>query len=256
MVFWACPARQLFTVFMPPKEYEEDKGPLSFLDRLLDVERDSNMHFGDVRFWKHLEYIDTSQIYRTKSLEYRTMKMMFCEAIFYVLFLSTLTGFISLLRTGSLYESRQQQLDYWGCCKRNAQGRICSMNEVKDASSLNTWLRDEFAPKAFVFRDSYPSVVNSSSVFRMQSGTMYWTPRYVGDTKTSVLVGAIRIRQLRVQYNKDCTIPASLAGVRTDCFPRFASGVQSKISWAPEWTPGYHDLGGRVWILPRHSRRR
>ena len=50
------------------------------------LRRLSNLHFGDVRFWKHLEYVDTLQIYQTKSLEYRTLKLMFCECIFYCVF--------------------------------------------------------------------------------------------------------------------------------------------------------------------------
>lgn len=223
----------------PADDDDDEKGPLAFLDRLLDDERDSNLHFGDVRFWQHIEHIDQQQIYRTKSLEYRTMKMMFCECIFYVIFLATLTAYISQLRTGALYESRRQQLDYWGSCTRTATGRACKINDVNDISSLNIWLRDELTPKAFTFRDKYPSVVNATSVFRMQDGIMDWKPRYVGDTSTSVLVGVVRIRQLRVQYNKGCKILEDFQQVQTDCFPAYSDAYQSKISWAPEWTPGY-----------------
>jgi len=219
--------------------FEEGGGPLGFLDHLLDEERDSNLFFGDVRFWQHLEHIDTNHIYRLKSLEYRTLKFMFFEAIFYALFLFVLTGYITELRSSSLYASRRQQLDYWAGCHGSGTGRSCSVHNVKDVATLMGWLRDEFAPKAFTFRELYPSVVASPSIYRLQDQTMHWTPRYAGDTQTSVLLGAVRFRQVRVQFNSDCEILEDLSSIHSDCFPSFSESVQSKYPWAPAWTPGY-----------------
>jgi len=224
-----------------PSPADEESGPLGFLDRLLDEERDSNLHFGDVRFWQHIEHIDTVRIFRLKSLEYRSMKLMFCEALFFAFFLFFLTGFIVNIRAGSLYESRQQQLDYWSGCRRTTMTshRSCTIDNVKDAASLMTWLAADFVPKAFTFQEIYPSLVGASSIYRLQAGTMHWTPRYVGDTQTSVLLGKIRLRQLRVQYNKECQILSELQQVHTDCFPAFKKHVQSKLPWAPSFTPSY-----------------
>lgn len=216
---------------------DKESGPLAFLDRLLDDERDSNLHFGDVRFWKHLEHVNTKQIYRTKSLEYRTLKMMFCEAVFYVFFLVTLTNFMIQLRTGSIYESRRQQLDYWAGCKRIQGQRSCKMHDVTDGASLMTWLKEDFAPRAFVNQDSYTGITDSPSVFRLQSGVVGWLPRYVDDTKTSVLVGSIRIRQLRVQYNVNCKIKDEFISIHPDCFAAYTKGAESKLKWHPEWAP-------------------
>jgi hypothetical protein len=222
-------------------EDEKPANPLGFLDRLLEHERHSNLYFGDVRFWRHLEWIDTRQIYRTKSLEYRTMKLMFCEAIFYMIFLFVLSVFIVEQRSSSLFDARQQQLGYWSGCRKTSSGDVCEIDQIKDTGSLMTWLREELVPKTFEEFDVYPSVVNASSIFRLQDGTMAWSPRYAGDTKTAVIMGAVRLRQLRVQFNKDCAIDQLYLqnGIHADCFPQFSEGVQSKVSWAPRWTPEY-----------------
>ncbi|CAE7282533.1 pkd2 [Symbiodinium natans] len=215
-----------------------EDGPLSFLDRLLEEERHSNLHLGDVRFWKHLEHMDSSHIYRTKSLEYKTMKLMFCEGVFFALFLFVLTTYLISEKAGDLYSSRRQQLDYWGGCTMQATTRHCKVNDVKDIPSLLSWLTDDFIPLAFTDRTEYPSVVMSTSVFRLQDGTMHWTPRFVGDTQTSVLIGTIRMRQVRVQYSQACSILDELNNIGvTDCFADYSDAVQSRLSWAPAWAP-------------------
>mmetsp|Transcript_114344 Transcript_114344/g.328487 ORF Transcript_114344/g.328487 Transcript_114344/m.328487 type:complete len:826 (+) Transcript_114344:152-2629(+) len=218
-------------------KHDDQQSPLGFLDRLLDDERDSNLHLGDLRFWKHYEHIRTPQVYRTTSLEYRNMKLMFCEAVLYTLFLIILTSFIVMHRSGSIYESRRQQLDYWGGCTRTIDGRTCTVDQVRSQEALMTWLREDFAPKAFTEHDMLLPIASSVSLFRLQSGSVAWTPRYVGDTKTSVLVGAVRIRQLRVQYNQDCSIVDDFRDIHKDCFGKYSPGVESKLPWHPEWTP-------------------
>lgn len=219
------------------KDDDEKGGPLGFLDRLLDEERDSNLHFGDVRFWKHLEHINIAHVYRTTSLEYRTMKMMFCETVFYIVFIMVLTSFVVMQRSPDLYASRRQQLDYWAGCKRTWEGRSCKIDEVTDPQKLMTWLSEDFVPKAFTEQDQYLPIAPAVSMFRLQSGNVRWTPRYVGDTKTSILTGTIRIRQLRVQYNLDCTILQDFLAIHKDCFPKYSPGVESKLKWHPTWTP-------------------
>jgi hypothetical protein len=228
---------------MPIAGIEKSKNPLGFVDRLLDDERDSNLHFGDVRFWRHLEYIDTPQIYRTKSLEYRTMKLMFFEAVFYVIFLGMLTLFIVQTRPETVYEAGRQQLDYWGDCKRGPGGARgaggCKFDEVNDADSFMDWFRLDFIPKAFTSGELYHTIGDTTSVFRLQSGIAPWEPRYVGDTETVILLGSVRLRQLRVQYDKDCSIKDEFASIHPECFAQFSEGIQSRLSWAPTWTPSH-----------------
>lgn len=219
---------------------------MSFLDRLLKEERHSNLHLGDVRFWKHLEHMDSSHVYRTKSLEYKTMKLMFCEGVFFALFLFVLTTYLISEKAGDLYSSRRQQLDYWGGCTMQATTQHCKVNDVKDIPSLLSWLENDFVPLAFTDRTQYPSVVMSTSVYRLQDGTMHWTPRYVGDTQTSVLLGTIRMRQIRVQYSQACSIIDDLQGIVSDCFADFSEPVQSRLSWAPAGT-GEHLKDHYAW---------
>jgi hypothetical protein len=220
---------------------EQENNPLAFVDRLLEKERDSFLHFGDVRFWRHMEYIETPQIYRTKSLEYRTMKLMFFEAAFWVLFLVFLTIYIVHTRPPNVYDARRQQLDYWGDCayQPGVRSASCKFEDVADTDSFMDWLKVDFIPKAFTDRHEYHSIANSTSIFRLQQGLADWQPRYVGDTKTSILIGNIRIRQLRVQYNKACTINAQYASLHSACFPDFEASIQSRLSWAPTWTPDH-----------------
>mmetsp|Transcript_140544 Transcript_140544/g.262162 ORF Transcript_140544/g.262162 Transcript_140544/m.262162 type:complete len:871 (+) Transcript_140544:150-2762(+) len=222
---------------------DPEKNPLAFLDRLLEDERDSNLHFGDVRFWRHLEYIDTAQIYRTKSLEYRTMKLMFCEAVFYIMFLGVLTGYIINMRSSDVFESRRQQFDYWAGCDQNANGNpyagSCNFFNIKAVPEIMEWIRTDLTPKTFTDKTLYPPIVEASSIFRLHEGTMAWAPRYVADTKTTILIGAVRIRQLRVMIKKgeDCPILEEFQNLDHECYPAFSEGVQSTLPWAPTWTP-------------------
>merc|ERR1719498_519749 len=235
------------------------------MDRLLDDERDTNLHFGDVRFWQHIEYMDTNQIYRTKSLEYRTMKLMFCEAIFYMAFLAVLTFLIIEIRSRDVFDMQRSQFEYWAGCENRPPAsdtvyvtKGCDFFDIKDVSDISPWIRNNFIPKSFTDRELYPTIVDSTSIFRLHEGTTAWQPRYIGDTRTTVLVGQIRLRQLRVQRLKaeDCPFleelkapdytPATgdinddkyLSGnVQEDCFPGYTESLQSKLSWAPTWTP-------------------
>lgn len=230
---------------------EEEQTPLSFLDRLLPEERDSNLHFGDVRFWKHLEFIDVRQVYRTTSLEYRSLKMMFFEALFYAIFLFLLTGYLLTISSGGgpggLYQARRAQLNFWGGCSGQAGYEVCSSDAIGDIPSLFDWLRNDLVPRAFQDVDLIPSVVMSSSVFRLQVGVGAWAPRFVGDTHSSVLIGNIRLRQLRVQYNKECTIPLNLQVVQKDCFGTYSDLAQSRMAWNPSWTPSYLNQYYKWW---------
>lgn len=221
-----------------PDAAEDEQNPFAFLDHLLPDERDSNLHLGDVRFWKHIEHIDTIHIYRTSSLEYRTMKLMCCEFMFYILFLSVFTSFVVSHRSGSLYESRRQQLDFWGDCTRQEDGRKCKIDDVQSSTDLMNWLRGNLAPKVFSGPSSYMALADAKSVFRLQKGVVHWTPRYVGDTKTSMLVGAVRIRQLRVRYNADC-FEQDILTQKIDCFPKYSPSVESTMKWHPAWTPDW-----------------
>lgn len=227
---------------------DPEKNPLGFLDRLLDKERNS-LNFGDVRFWKHIEYIDTMEIYNSNSIEYKSMKLMFCECIFYIIFLSFLTAYVVELRSRDIYDLQKQQFEYWSECKNRPLSvesvyvtEGCSAFDVKNVKDISPWIRDYFIPKAFTGNELIPKLVESSSIFRLHQGTNAWEPRYIGDAETTVLVGAIRLRQLRTQRIKadDCGFLESLRDTVQDaCYPAFSPSVESKKPWAPTWTPSH-----------------
>lgn len=221
---------------MSPQGIDKAKNPLHFVSRLLDDEKYSNLHLGDVRFWKHIEYIDAAQVYRRKSIEYRNMKLMFCEAIFYAIFIFAATLYMATSRPSYVCELRRQQIDFWGGC---TYGQNCSYQQVEDIPQMFDWIRSHLIPKAFGTEAIYPSIMDATSIFRLSSGVAEWKPRYVSDTETSVLVGNVRLRQLRVQYNKACVIKSEWQGIERDCFGPFSATVQSHLSWAPQWTPSY-----------------
>lgn len=219
-----------------------EANPLGFVDRLLDEERDTNLHLGDVRFWEHIEYMDTRQIYRTKSLEFRTLKLMCCETLFYIaFFLMVSTGYVLNIRTSNLYEARQKALDFWGDCKRGPDGTrgtgSCALEDVSNSTEVYMWLKNDFVDKLFVDREVYYSLADSTSVFMLSAGTMNWAPRYVGDTRTSVLIGSARVRQLRVQFESEECAKEEFSDIESECIPDFSEPYQSRKSWAPVWTP-------------------
>merc|ERR1719230_2111876 len=102
--------------------------------------------------------MDRMQIYRTTSLEYRMLKLMFCECLFYAFFLSCLTTYIINVRPSNVYEARRQQLDYWGGCKRGTtgirgEGSCIYSDNVTDHGRLMDWMIHDFTPKAFTDQD-------------------------------------------------------------------------------------------------------
>jgi hypothetical protein len=171
---------------------------------------------------------------------------MFCEAIFYLAFLAVLTFLIIEIRSRDVFDMQRQQFEYWaGCTNRPAPTdtvyvtKGCDLFDVKDVSDISPWIRQNFIPKAFTEADQYQTIVESPSIFRLHEGTTAWQPRYIGDTHTTILVGEIRLRQVRVQriLAEDCPFIEELHTEQPDCFPAFTDGLQSKLSWAPTWTP-------------------
>jgi hypothetical protein len=187
------------------------------------------------------------EIYNTKTLEYKSLKLMFCECFFYLAFLGIITGYIVELRSRDVFDLQKQQFEYWTECKNRPVKKSsvyvtegCSAFDVRNVKEISPWIREYFIPKAFTGQKLYPKLVDSSSIFRLHQDTTAWQPRYIGDAHTTVLVGAIRVRQLRTQRikAKDCGFIEALQDTVQDaCYPPFTTGDQSKVTWAPTWTP-------------------
>lgn len=85
---------------------------------------DKDRFVGDVMFWKFFEDIDANRIYHTNSVEYRNLKVMFFETLFYLVLLGSVTAYAYNLQSQDVFESRIEQLDYWRGCDTDGNCRI------------------------------------------------------------------------------------------------------------------------------------
>ena len=252
---------------MPSERDPTKNNPLGFLENLLEEEKVSSKWFGSVLFWKHFEYIDVPHIYRPSSLEYRNLKLMFYEAMFYILWLIWLTLFISANAgpPSMNIEAMQNQKRYWSGCIPTGQakddssvpssagsGLRCDIDSVVDIESFWNWLEHRFIPLAFSDQDYYARLSDVPTIYALGDKSVPWQPRYVGDTKTVIQLGNIRFRQLRVRKNAlGCKIreefcpPEGDNGkqIHCECYGDFEyhdeenPGTRSVLMFAKRWTP-------------------
>eukprot|EP00392_Amoebophrya_sp_AT5.2_P008383 g8404.t1 len=203
---------------------DRKRNPLGFLDDLLEEEKQGNEHFGSVQFWKYYEFIDVTRLYNPRSIEYRNVKLILYETMFYLIWVLMLTLYInSYMGDGGMnLEARTQQERYWGGCE-DKRG-TCKIDDVKDGNSLIVFLQETIIPKLFSDQD-----------------------QYCGDTKTIVMLGNTRIRQLRVMKNRGCTVRSEFASFKTGtgindempiaCYPPFTEENESTLAYPATHVP-------------------
>jgi hypothetical protein len=108
----------------------------------------------------------------------------------------------------------------------------------------NFWelIRDDFMPKLFPEKDvdTYPDLFDVGFLYDLDETTMPWAPRYLGDTKSIVLLGAVRMRQLRILPNRGCLLPPNLTQfVDNRCYGNFDAEHQSQVYYPKRFTPAY-----------------
>eukprot|EP00439_Symbiodinium_sp_Y106_P085092 s420_g27.t1 len=64
-------------------------------------------------------------------------------------------------------------------------------------------------------------------------------PRYLSDTRSTVLLGSLRMRQLRVQPNVGCSVTALVQHVYPDCYSTYDVSRQSQEPYDPRFAPTY-----------------
>eukprot|EP00746_Dinoflagellata_sp_MGD_P166778 gnl/MRDRNA2_/MRDRNA2_96908_c0_seq1.p1 gnl/MRDRNA2_/MRDRNA2_96908_c0~~gnl/MRDRNA2_/MRDRNA2_96908_c0_seq1.p1 ORF type:complete len:806 (+),score=133.43 gnl/MRDRNA2_/MRDRNA2_96908_c0_seq1:89-2506(+) len=215
---------------------QDEGNELKKLDRLLDDERDSNELLGHIMFWRSYEHINVKQVYRTSSIEYKSLKLMFYEMVFFTAFLIMFTCFVVEVKSNTVFECAEQQRQYWSGCN---PGHNCELQQVDNGAKLLQWISKELTPRAFTDKQFYPSLSNATSIFGLSEDTIPWEPRYVGDTMTFILLGNIRIRTQRVVPERGCVTPTKLKGIHGSCLPKFSPAAQSKMAYAARWTPPY-----------------
>ncbi|CAD7954356.1 unnamed protein product [Amoebophrya sp. A25] len=230
---------------------DRKRNPLGFLDDLLEEEKTGSDYFGSVYFWKHYEFIDVTRLYNPRSIEYRNVKLIVYETFFYIVWVLMLTLYMNSYMgdAGMNLEARRQQERYWGGCE-DKRG-TCKIDDVKDADSLFTFLSDTMVPKLFTDQDTYYDLTMTSatrdSLYTLTSESVPWLPRYVGDTKTIVMLGNTRIRQVRVVKNRGCATRKEFEGIKTGtgindeeiiaCYPPFTTEVESTLAYPATHVP-------------------
>merc|ERR1719326_1969716 len=213
---------------VPPVETE-----LAQLDSLLEEERDSNRYLGDTMFWREYEFISAKNVLRSSSIEYKNLKLMVYETIFYLVLLMVLTNFIWELNTGEVYDCKMQQMRYWGGC--GADGH-CAIEDVKTASDIVDWLGSTLPRLTFTDKMLYLPLSDAPSIYELNEESIGSSPRYVGDTKTNILLGNVRVRQLRVM-STPCKVTDPYLDIFADCYPPYEAEKKTTLNFAKRWTP-------------------
>merc|ERR1719498_2034480 len=73
--------------------------PLAELSEALDNEEEAEKFLGDPMFWRYFMDIDQIRVFRTTSVEFRNLRIMFWECILYIVFLCVFTLFIFALQS-------------------------------------------------------------------------------------------------------------------------------------------------------------
>jgi len=212
------------------------ESPLKTLKEIFEESPDKDRFIGDTMFWKYFEDIDISRIYHTTSVEFRNLKIMFSETVFYVCLLLIFTVYVYQMQSMNVFEARKEQLEYWGGC--NAEG-MCKLREVNDVTSFWDWMNNELIPNAFTHYEYAPKVANITTAVGNNDFSLTWSPRFVGPAMTNMLLGAIRIRGMRVTANKGCEVSKLYSHVFHECYGTFKQKFQSKKFYAPRFAPTY-----------------
>jgi hypothetical protein len=192
---------------------------------------------GDTMFWKYFEDIEISRVYDTKSVEYMNLKVMFWETLFYVIILVFFTTYVYLLQSRDVFDARQEQQEYWSGC--NAFGR-CKINEVNSVASFWSFMDKQFVNRAFTeYPEPQMKVANIQTAFGSNDFPITWHPRFVGPQKSNVILGTVRVRQLRVQRNEGCQVSKLYSHIYPDCYGHYSEASKSTQTYRPRWAPTY-----------------
>jgi hypothetical protein len=226
--FSALPSATDFVRVNPFEKHRDD----------LDQHKLNNTFLGHTMFWSHCDLIPTQNIYRTNQHEYKNLKLMFLEMIFFFIMLLCLTTFAT---NGQYveFESREQQTAFWKVCKKVRGARLpdCSLGQDTEAGWYS-YMKNTFTPIVFNGKETLPPLVDQDFLYDLDENSVEWAPRYLGDTRTTVLLGQVRFRQVRVLPNRGCTIPENMTDVHRRCYSQFQDDRQSRKFYAKRRIPG------------------
>jgi len=216
---------------------DNDVSPLVTLQEVFEETDNKDRFIGDTMFWKYFEDIKIDRIYHTDSVEYRNLRIMCLETIFYLFFVSIFTAYVFHMTGQDVYEARQEQTNYWSGCNAAQQ---CRISEVTDHRTFWRWMESDFAPNAFTkYSVPQPRVANIRTTFPNNKFSLTWNPRFVGPKMSNVVLGSIRMRQLRVKANTGCEVTTLVRHAFPDCYTSYSTGAKSDETYSFRFAPTY-----------------
>jgi len=219
--------------------YKDDKkeSPLVQLREILEEATDKGRFVGDTMFWKYFEDIDINRIFHTSSVEYRNLRVMFWEVCFYVALMIMFTIYVYQLQSRDSYDAREEQANYWAGC--NGKGD-CTIEDVESVSTFWAWLETQLIPRAFTtYEVATPVVASIMTSFGDNDFPLTFHPRFVGAQMSNVMLGSVRLRQLRVSQNTGCAVSKLASHVFPGCYASYSDSYRSNVTYAPRFGPTY-----------------
>mmetsp|Transcript_14814 Transcript_14814/g.35305 ORF Transcript_14814/g.35305 Transcript_14814/m.35305 type:complete len:730 (-) Transcript_14814:4846-7035(-) len=168
---------------------------------------------------------------------------MFWETVFFILWLSIFTALVITSTSQLQYGCRAAQLSYWSDCRLSLPERQdCAVDNIKDISSFWSWLTNDFTDLAWPFEYAVhlpPDAFGRSSTYQLNELSKPFSMRVLDDRGIFFLLGAIRVRQLRVRPNAGCKVSNGFRHAFPQCYALWRSSTESKRYFAKRWTPTY-----------------
>lgn len=215
---------------------KKEASPMLLLKDIFEETDDKDRFVGDIMFWKYFEDIDIDRIYHTNSVEYRNLKVMCFETVFYLFMMLCTTLYAYNLQSQNVFEGRIEQLNYWKGCDTDGN---CRIQKVSDVQGFWNWMDNDLVPKAYTEYQGAPKVAQLETVFENSGFPLYWSPRYIGTTRSNVLLGALRMRQLRVKPNQGCMVSKLVQHVYPNCYAGYTKARESREEFMPRFAPTY-----------------
>ena len=216
-------------------QQEEEPNDLDALREIFEEESRKSYYTGDPRFWRNFEHINIKNVYNAKSVEFRNLKLMFIETVFFLFALSILTLFIYEIKHPAVFQCRQEQYKYWSGCDETGH---CKLDDVRDMESFWNWTRYEFIPNLYT-HDAYDADLADITSVYPHGFDRTFSPRYVGEAENTIILGNVQVRQQRVEANKGCTPSARFQHAFADCYGAFSKETQSQNTYSTRATPKY-----------------
>ncbi|KAF4707507.1 Polycystic kidney disease [Perkinsus olseni] len=230
--------------------------PLADLHEVLEDDEESKKFLADPIWWRCVDQIDRRRILNPKSAEYKNLRIMFSEVTFYIFFLIVLTMLVHTSQGALEHETREHQLRYWASCSKGATK--CGIRSVTDVRTFWSWMVDDLiqlsevqplekhAP-AFMMNGQAEDVTRAENIRSMQTTfpsndftVNHRAAVLSGPSAFTIILGPIRVRQLRVDKNKGCDVSKLYRQLISNCYSKFTEGhTESREFFGSSQTPSY-----------------